>query len=48
MKTLEDYKQAIEKAGPALAEKLMAQADRDGFTAWQLVELARLCSALWP
>ncbi len=46
MKTLEDYKQAIANAGPVLAEKLLAQADRDGFSAWQLVELAGACPAL--
>ena len=30
MKTLEDYKQALETAGPHLREKLLAQADADG------------------
>lgn len=39
MKTFEDYKQAMENAGPVLAEKLLAQADKDGFSAWQLAEL---------
>lgn len=40
MKTFEDYKQAMEHAGPRLREKLLAQADADGFTAWELAELA--------
>lgn len=47
MKTLEDYKQALEHAGPRLAEKLLAQADEDGFTAWELAELAGTRAELW-
>lgn len=47
MKTFEDYKRAIENAGPALVEKLLAQADADGLTAWQLAELAGLRAELW-
>lgn len=47
LKTLEDYKQAMENAGPALAEKLLAQADKDGFTAWQLAELVGIRAELW-
>lgn len=47
MKTFEDYKRAIENAGPALAEKLLAQADADGFTAWQLAELVGARAELW-
>lgn len=42
MKTLEDYKLALEAAGPRLREKLLAQADADGFTAWELAELAEI------
>ncbi len=47
MKTFEDYKQAIENAGPVLAEKLLAQADEDGFSAWQLAELVGARAELW-
>lgn len=47
MKTLEDYKRAMENAGPALAEKLLAQADEDGFDAWQLAELVSSRAELW-
>ena len=42
MKTFEDYKQALEHTGPRLREKLLAQADADGFTAWELAELAQI------
>ena len=42
MKTLEDYKVALEVAGPRLREKLLAQADADGFDAWELAELAEV------
>lgn len=42
MKTFEDYKEALEHAGPRLQEKLLAQADADGFTAWELAELAEI------
>lgn len=47
MKTLEDYKQALEQAGPRLREKLLAQADADGFDAWALAELTRVRAELW-
>ena len=47
MKTFEDYKQALEHAGPVLAEKLLAQADKDGLTAWQLAELVGVNAELW-
>ena len=47
MKTFEDNKRAIENAGPVLVEKLLAQADADGPTAWQLAELAGLRAELW-
>lgn len=40
MKTFEDYKKAVANApSDLLADKLIAQADRDGFNAWQLAEL---------
>lgn len=47
MKTLEDYKRAMETAGPLLREKLLAQADADGFTAWELAELIGVHAELW-
>lgn len=47
MKTFEEYKRAIENAGPVLAEKLLAQADADGYDAWALAELAGLQTELW-
>lgn len=38
---MEDYKQAIINApSDIIAEKFMAEADAEGFTAWQLAELA--------
>ena len=46
MKTIEDYKTALEQAGPRLREKLLAQADADGFDAWMLAELAAVGSEL--
>lgn len=45
MKTLEEYKQALEHAGSAVQEKLLPQADADGFTAWELAELAAWAQA---
>jgi len=47
MKTLEEYKEALEHAGPLLAEKLLAQADKDGYSAWALAELAGVRAELW-
>ena len=47
MKTLEDYRRALEAAGPRLREKLLAQADADGFDAWALAELAGVRTELW-
>lgn len=46
MKTIEDYKIALEQAGPRLREKLLAQADADGFDAWALAELAGVGAGL--
>ena len=43
MKTIDDYKEALEHAGSAVQEKLLAQAD--GFTAWELAELAAWAEA---
>lgn len=45
MKTIDDYKQALEHAGSAVQEKLLAQADEDGFSAWELAELAAWAAA---
>ncbi len=45
MKTLEEYKQALEHAGSAVQEKQLAQADADGFSAWELAELAAWAEA---
>lgn len=47
MKTLEDYKEALESAGPRLREKLLAQAEEDGYDAWALAELAGVRAELW-
>lgn len=47
MKTFEDYKIALESAGPRLSELLLAQAENDGFTAWQIAELAGVRAELW-
>lgn len=48
MKTFEDYKQALlDQESPYLREKLLAQADEDGFTAWELAELAGVRAELW-
>lgn len=37
----------METAGPVLAEKLLEQADKDGFSAWQLAELVGIRAELW-
>ena len=47
MKTIEEYKAALEHAGPRLAEKLLAQAEEDGYDAWALAELAGIRAELW-
>ena len=47
VKTFEDYKAALEYAGPRLREKLLAQADKDGLTAWELAELAKAGADPW-
>lgn len=47
MKTLEDYKDALECAGPRLSELLLAEAENDGFTAWQIAELIGVQAELW-
>lgn len=45
MKTIDDHKEALEHAGSAVQEKLLAQADADGFTAWELAELVAWAEA---
>lgn len=47
MKTFEEYKAALEYAGPRLREKLLAQADADGLSAWELAELAETGADPW-
>lgn len=47
MKTLEEYKQALEHAGSAVQEKLLAQADADGFSAWELAEKPSAWAEAW-
>lgn len=47
MKTIEEYKAALEHAGPQLAEKLLAQADKDGYDAWVLAEMAGVWAEPW-
>lgn len=48
MKTLEDYKQALlDQPSTFIREKLLAQADADGFTAWELAELAGVGCECW-
>ncbi len=46
--TFEDYKNAISNApSERIREKLLAEADERGFTAWQLAELAGVRAELW-
>lgn len=45
--TLEEYRTALKDAGPRLREKLLAQADEDGFSAWELAELAGIQAEAW-
>lgn len=48
MKTFEDYKRAVaEQPSGLLADKLIAEADKAGFTAWELAELAGVRAELW-
>lgn len=48
MKTFEDYKRAVaEQPNDLLAEKLIAQADADGYDAWALAELTGVRAELW-
>lgn len=47
MKTLEDYKDALEHAGPRLAELLLAEAENNGFTAWQIAKMLGIRGEPW-
>lgn len=48
MKTFEDYKTALQnQPSPLIREKLLAEADDCGFTAWQMAELAGVRTELW-
>ena len=48
MKTLEDYKQALmDQPSPRLREKLLGQAEADGYDAWALAEMVGVCAELW-
>lgn len=45
MKTIEEYKRALLDApSEYIREKLLAEADKDGLTAWQLAELASMAA----
>lgn len=47
-KTLEDYKEAVANApSEVMADKFIAQADKAGFTAWELAELIGVRTELW-
>ena len=48
MKTFEDYKRALmDQPSAFIREKLLAQAESDGFTAWELAELAGVRAEPW-
>ena len=48
MKTFEDYKTALlDQPSIFIREKLLAQAEADGFTAWELAELAEVRAEPW-
>ena len=48
MKTFEDYKaRLLSEPSEHVREELLAQADEDGFTAWELAELAGACREMW-
>lgn len=47
-KTLEDYKAAVASApSEVMADKFIAQADRDGYDPWALAELIGVRAELW-
>lgn len=47
-KTLEDYKAAVANApSEVMADKFIAQADRDGYDPWALAELIGVRAELW-
>lgn len=46
--TLEDYKTAVANApSEVMADKFIAQADRDGYDAWALAELLGVRAERW-
>lgn len=48
MRTFEDYKRTLlDTPSEHIREKLLAEADASGFTAWQMAELAGLRAELW-
>ena len=48
MKNMEDYKRELmDQPSPYLRDKLIAEADEAGFTAWELAELAGVCREVW-
>lgn len=48
MKTLEEYKAAVANApSDVMAEKFIAQADRDGYDPWMLAELIGVRAERW-
>lgn len=47
-RTIEDYELALQnQPSPHLREKLLAQAEADGYDAWVLAELAGVRPELW-
>lgn len=48
LKTFEDYKTAVANApSEVMADKFIAQADRDGYDPWALAELIGVRAELW-
>lgn len=46
--TLDEYRAQLEQtSSPHLREKLLAEANQKGFTAWQLAELAGVRAEIW-
>lgn len=46
--SFEDYRAQLERTdSPYLRERLLAEADRDGFDAWQLADLAGVRAERW-
>lgn len=48
MKTLEDYKEALKnQPSQHMQEKLLAEAEANGFNYWQMAELIGVRTELW-